>query len=559
LGYFCYYSYVIFEIKVNTQRVLGFGIAVVILGAFIATAMQFAPALMQLPRVQAAFAILGVALGTAVVFYLGHMLVEILLRDDSKPTYDPVKVARDFSTRIIGLLDAKELSAATSNFVEEMLKVHRSGWLLLTPEETTFIIRLVPGKGNLPEGPTELSRNNPLLRQLDLQRRPILQSNVDTDSKYSQMTAAEREWLKSLGVAVYVPAFEAGLLSAVLVVGPKDKNVPFHPADLELLTILATQASAAFKTANVISDLKKLNESITQLNQSLQETNEALEKTNAARSDFLAIASHELRTPITQMLGFADLLGAMAQDNSLDTSMVSEITDNIVRACGRLNEVIGQMLDMAQLDVNAMDLNYDETTIDSILRQAIEPLALALRERKLTLSVKGIRNLPTLRADESRMVQAFSQIVGNAIKFTPDGGRIDIGARLIPPRDGQPEQIEVVVADSGVGIDPKYQALIFDKFYRVGSAALHSTSTTKFMGGGPGLGLPIAKGVIERHGGKIWVESPGHDPEKFPGSRFHIILPVKPPAFDPRALAGPAQSKKEVTIVPGKSPFVGLE
>jgi signal transduction histidine kinase len=114
------------------------------------------------------------------------------------------------------------------------------------------------------------------------------------------------------------------------------------------------------------------------------------------------------------------------------------------------------------------------------------------------------------------------------------------------------------MADSGIGIDPKYHALIFDKFYRVGSAALHSTSTTKFMGGGPGLGLPVAKGVIERHGGRIWVESPGHDPEKFPGSRFHILLPVKPPAFDPRALAQ-AQGKKEVTTIPGQKPFIGIE
>ena len=154
--------------------------------------------------------------------------------------------------------------------------------------------------------------------------------------------------------------------------------------------------------------------------------------------------------------------------------------------------------------------------------------------------------------------QAFTQIVSNAIKFTPDGGRIDIGARLLPPEDGQPARIEIVVADWGIGIDPKYQSLIFDKFYRVGSAALHSTSTTKFMGGGPGLGLPIAKGVIERHGGRIWVESAGHDPEKMPGSRFHILLPIKPPAFDPRALAQ-AQGKKDVTTIPGQKPFIGME
>jgi signal transduction histidine kinase len=532
----------------------------IVLAAFVGGAMALAPRLEPLPPGQFWLAVVGAATGIALVFLLGQVLVEALFRDESKPNYDPLKVARDFNTRIIGLWTVNELSAATSAVIEDMLSVRRSGWLLLTPKDANVVIQAVPGKGQLPTDLVEFSRNNLLIRQLDLKRKPIRQSDVEDDLKYGQMPQTERDWLKGLGVEVYVPVFEAGLMNAALVVGPKDKHRRFHPADLELLTVLATQASAAFKTANAITDLKKLNESMAELNQSLRETNAALEKTDAARSDFLSIASHELRTPITQMLGFADLLGSMAQDNSIDPGMVTEITDSIVKACGRLNEVIGQMLDMAQLDVNAMNLNYGDATVDSILRQAVEPFTPAIKERKIAMTVKGLRTLPPLRADEPRLVQAFSQIISNAIKFTPDGGRIDIGARLLPPDpgDGQPARIEIVVADSGIGIDPKYQALIFDKFYRVGSAALHSTSTTKFMGGGPGLGLPVAKGVIERHGGRIWVESPGHDPEKFPGSRFHILLPVKPPAFDPRALAQ-AQGKKEVTTIPGQKPFIGME
>ncbi len=540
------------------RRALGFLVGLIVLAAFVGGAMWLAPRLSSLPPTQFWLALGGVALGVALIFLLGQVLVEVLFRDESKPNYDPLTVARDFNTRIVGLWTVNELSAATSTVIEDMLAVRRSGWLLITPKDANVVIQPVPGKGQLPAEPAEFSRNNLLIRQLDLKRKPIRQSEIEDDLKYGQMPPAERDWLKGLGVEVYVPVFEAGLMTGALAAGPKDKHRPFHSADLELLTVLATQASAAFKTANVITDLKKLNESMAELNKSLRETNEALEKTDAARSDFLSIASHELRTPITQMLGFADLLGSMAQDNSLDPGMVTEITDSVVKACGRLNEVIGQMLDMAQLDVNAMNLNYGDATVDGILRQAVEPFAPAIKERKIAMTVKGLRALPPLRADELRLVQAFTQIVSNAIKFTPDGGRVDIGARLLPPEDGQPARIEIVVADSGIGIDPKYQSLIFDKFYRVGSAALHSTSTTKFMGGGPGLGLPIAKGVIERHGGRIWVESAGHDPDKLPGSRFHIILPVKPPAFDPRALAQ-SQGKKDVTIVPGQKPFIGME
>jgi signal transduction histidine kinase len=122
-------------------------------------------------------------------------------------------------------------------------------------------------------------------------------------------------------------------------------------------------------------------------------------------------------------------------------------------------------------------------------------------------------------------------LIGNAIKFTPDGGLITISGRTLEDRDDDQPQlfVELLFADSGIGIDPSDQKLIFEKFYRVGAVELHSTGSTKFKGAGPGLGLPIAKGVIQAHGGKIWVESPGHDESRLPGSIFHVLLPVSSP------------------------------
>ena len=108
----------------------------------------------------------------------------------------------------------------------------------------------------------------------------------------------------------------------------------------------------------------------------------------------------------------------------------------------------------------------------------------------------------------------------NAIKYTPDGGKISLDGRKLPGF------IEVVIRDTGIGIDPEDQSIIFEKFTRLGNISLHSSGKTKFKGGGPGLGLHIAKGIIEAHGGAIWVESPGYDEETFPGSTFHILLPM---------------------------------
>jgi signal transduction histidine kinase len=546
----------------NLKRVAGFVFMVAVMTAGMAVALQFAPPLLgQMPAPLVALAVIGIALVLAIVFQLGNVIVEqVSTGDDAPAQHDSLKVAQEFSQRIAGVVEVQELAGATSAVIASHLQVPRTGWLIITPQASTFSVRLITGKGHTAE-PMEVSRNNPLLHLLDLKRQPVLLSALEADPKLAQMPAKERDWLKQLGMEVFVPVFDAGVLNAVLMVSPRDNHLPYAPPDVELLTLLAAQAGSALKAMRLIGDLKQSSQSLTTQNASMQETLEALNKMNAARNDFIAIASHELRTPITQLLGFADLLGMMAHENTLNAAEVIEITDSIVRACVRLGEVISEMLEMAQIDVQAVNLNYGDTTVEAILRQAIEPFAEALRERHLNLAVKGLRTVPPIRADEERLVRALTQIISNAIKFTPDNGRIEVSARLIPQDGEQPPCVEVCVGDAGIGLDPKYHALVFEKFYRVGSSSLHSTSTTKFMGAGPGLGLPIAKGVIERHGGRIWMESPGHDPEKLPGTRVFIILPIRPPAFDPRALSASdeATGRKDLPMLPRKQPFVDTD
>ena len=116
----------------------------------------------------------------------------------------------------------------------------------------------------------------------------------------------------------------------------------------------------------------------------------------------------------------------------------------------------------------------------------------------------------------------------NAIKYTPDGGKITVDGRILPGF------IEVIVEDTGIGISLADQLTIFEKFNQLGDVALHSSGKTKFMGGGPGLGLPIARGIIEAHDGTIWVDSPGCDEESCPGTAFHILLPDRNEATDPK-------------------------
>jgi len=156
-------------------------------------------------------------------------------------------------------------------------------------------------------------------------------------------------------------------------------------------------------------------------------------------------------------------------------------------------------------------------------------LAENLAQRNLTWKVEGIDRLPVIQADGDLLQKMFHHLLSNAIKFTPDGGKITIAGAAI--RVGQSsglnaQAVEITICDTGIGIDPAHHELIFEKFYQTGPVRLHSSGKTKFKGGGPGLGLAIARGIVTAHGGRIWVESPGHDEQRLPGSCFHVVLPV---------------------------------
>lgn len=204
--------------------------------------------------------------------------------------------------------------------------------------------------------------------------------------------------------------------------------------------------------------------------------------------------------------------------------MVSGIYDGAVR----LHEIINTMLDMAKIDSRALQLHMQTVKLATVLQHVHEGFKDTLADRDLTL-VFDLPALPTLEADSNELKKVFQQLLINAIKYTPDGGSITVTGRAVPVGEERlaAEGVEIVVRDTGIGIDPDFQELIFTKFYQTGEVALHSSGKTKFKGGGPGLGLAIAKGITEAHGGHLWVESPGYDEATCPGSTFHVLLPLR--------------------------------
>ena len=201
--------------------------------------------------------------------------------------------------------------------------------------------------------------------------------------------------------------------------------------------------------------------------------------------------------------------------------------EGITNGAFRMQAIVDSMLDVARLDTRTLQLQYQPTDMAKLIESAIRETDDALQKRNLTLQVQDMQDLPEIEVDPAELRKVFNELLSNAIKFTPDGGKITItGQLLLPQRSDEDLYIEVVVSDTGIGIAPEVQDLIFSKFYRAGDVWLHSSGRTKFKGGGPGLGLALAQGIVQAHGGHIWVESPGYDEVKLPGSKFHVVLPV---------------------------------
>ena len=257
------------------------------------------------------------------------------------------------------------------------------------------------------------------------------------------------------------------------------------------------------------------------LTKQLSEVQQTLEQLDRRKSDFIAVAAHELKTPLTLIEGYATMLRETAEHTNPQSKELI-LLDGIQNGTHRLHAIVDDMIDASLIDNNLMELNFQPVWLNRLFAVLQAELTESIGSRKLQVTIQPFPGSDEMTfGDPERLLQVFRNVFTNAIKFTPDGGKIDVDGRKLPGF------IEIIVCDTGIGIDPEYQSLIFEKFIRLGSVSLHSSGKTKFKGGGPGLGLPIAKGIVEAHGGAIWAESNGYDEQNCPGATFHILLPIR--------------------------------
>jgi signal transduction histidine kinase len=266
----------------------------------------------------------------------------------------------------------------------------------------------------------------------------------------------------------------------------------FAPEVIELLTTFATQSALAIQNARLFRELA--------------DKSRQLEVASQHKSEFLANMSHELRTPLNAIIGFSEVL-TDRMFGELNEKQ-DEYLKDIYASGTHLLSLINDILDLSKIEAGRMELELTDFDLPTAIDNALMLVRERAGRRSIALHTNIDDRLGQIQADERKVRQVVLNLLSNAIKFTPEGGRIDVGA---VPKDGI---AEVSVSDTGIGIAPEDQERVFEEFRQVGTAAKKIEGT--------GLGLTLSRKFVELHGGKIWVKS-----QEGIGSTFSFTIPVR--------------------------------
>jgi signal transduction histidine kinase len=338
---------------------------------------------------------------------------------------------------------------------------------------------------------TPLRKGEGLMGRAAEMREPVQVADITQPGAYQ---SSVRDTLIRFGyrALLSVPLIREDQIIGSLSFNRKEPG-EFPPAVVDVLKTFATQSALAIQNARLFREIA--------------DKSRQLEAASRHKSEFLANMSHELRTPLNAIIGFSEVLTEKMFGDINEKQ--AEYLKDILESGRHLLSLINDILDLAKIEAGRMELE----PADFDLANAIESALILVRERAtrrgIMLGSAVDQRLGTICGDERKVKQVLLNLLSNAVKFTPEGGRIDVGARL---HDGA---AAVSVADTGIGIAPADQEAVFEEFRQVGAADKKAEGT--------GLGLALSRKFIELHGGKIWVQS-----ELGRGSTFTFTLPVKP-------------------------------
>lgn len=400
----------------------------------------------------------------------------------------------DAARRVSSTLNLQECLQRILEEAMKVLEVERVSLMFMEEGKGELIIKVARGLEEEIVRSTRVKVGENVSGWIAKEGQPLLIKDIEEDSRFVPRDS-KKYYTSSL---LSVPLKIEGKILGVINVNNKISREPFNEDDLGLLTGLADEASLAIEKVLLHEQVKRRAEELTALT-------ERLERLNEAKTELVSTISHELRTPLTSIKEAISLVleGAVGDINKEQEKFLQMAAKNV----DRLVNLTDSLLDLSRVGTVKVEMRRELVNITHIANEVIASLKMQADRRKITLQNCCPGSLPQIYADRGRMTRVFTNLLGNALKFTPQGGSVTVEGEDIG------EDLRIDVIDTGEGIPADKFEIIFDKYAQLDGSFLKGEK-------GAGLGLAIAKDIVKSHKGSIWVES-----ELGKGSKFSFTLP----------------------------------
>jgi signal transduction histidine kinase len=429
--------------------------------------------------------------------------------------YSAQKVIGDLGKKLTQFLDLDTFSSLLLNTLIETMKLDRAVLLLRKPETGEYLIQ--KNIGFKEENGISLVKDNFLTNFLEKTHKPLVYEEIFliakdlADEKERRKLERLKENMKRIEAALCLPLLFEGKIIGMIVLGNKLSGEAYSAQDIDLLTTLSQQASIAFQNARLYSEIKgfseKLEKEVEKRTEELKKAYEELKKLDIAKSEFISIASHQLRTPLSAIKGYLSMILEGSYGNLPEK--VKKPMENVYQSNERLIKLVNDILSVSKIEAGEMEMNWEREDLREIIKEVISELSIKAKEKNLYLNFEEPKEFPKVLLDREKIRQVILNLVDNAIRYTQKGG-VTVKLQIANVK------LQIVVSDTGEGLTKEEREKIFERFSR-------GTAGTKFWTEGAGLGLYIARKFVEMHKGRIWAESEGRGK----GSTFYVELPMK--------------------------------
>ncbi len=328
-------------------------------------------------------------------------------------------------------------------------------------------------------------------------------------------SASTFELLKRLGAEILAPLNVKDKIIGLIVLGGKESRDMYNSEDLGVLETVGGQAAISIENALLYEESRNfantLKQEVEKATAELRTANLELQKLDKAKSDFISIASHQLRTPLSTIKGFVSMI--LEGSYGRISRVVRDKLEKTYESTERLIRLVNDLLDLSHMEGGKMEYNFAKISFSVMVRSVVEELKVQADRKKLKLELVKLEKELWVRADEQKLRQVVMNLIDNAVKYT-EKGSVEVSLRELSSPGEKESQIQMSVGDTGMGMRPEEIANLFQKFVRGPNAPRLHTE-------GAGIGLYVAKQLIEAHQGRIWAESEGEGK----GSMFFIKLP----------------------------------